>query len=529
MDNKRRSVETNVADYIYFYNLGRKYIKSGDLEKAEDCFRQVLKLNNGYSEAYYHLGRIFFKRGKYEEAIKNYRRVIEIDPDHAKAYFSIGLIFQLHGKIREAEKFYLKAIEMNPDFAEAYSNLSSIFCNKRDLGNALYYAVKSVRLQPQNPFSLNNLGKVYGYLYQYDKAVKFFKKAIEIKPDLVEAYSNLGSCYLNLRDIRKSLYFTEKALSLNPNFVEARCNRGFIYLTLGEYEKGWQDYEWRWYRKEFEKIKRDFSKPIWNGEDIVNKTLFVFAEQGFGDTIQFCRFLKIARKKVGKLIFEVPSALKKIIDFCEGADLVIKSGERIPDFDFYVPLLSLPRVLNIKLQDVYTGIPYLSVKRDDLARNSILSKYKDKFKIGFVWAGNREHLNDLNRSIDVTYFIRLTDVPNVQLFSLQKNPSEADCLKLRENGKIVDLNEYINDFYDTAIFIKNMDLVVSADTAVAHLAGAIGKNVWLLLPYNSDWRWLLDGEDSPWYPTMRIFRQKKLGNWENVFDNVFTELKKLIK
>jgi hypothetical protein len=323
-------------------------------------------------------------------------------------------------------------------------------------------------------------------------------------------------------------------LELFPNHPEVHYNISQAFLLSGNFKDGFKEYEWRFKVHDYFKYcflrPSDFSQPLWNGSNIEGATILVYSEQGFGDAIQFSRYIPFVSKLGARVIFQCHNELSSLLKSLEGVEQFIVQGEPLPYFEVQCPLLTLPLVFNTTLENIPTKVPYLSVN------STLIQKWQDKMqgdnsklKVGLVWQGNPKHNNDMNRSIPFNYFSVFTQLSDITFYSLQKDKGSEQLKNLPIGMKFVDLTEEINDFSDTAALIENLDLTISVDTSVAHLAGALGKSVWTLIPYKkSDWRWMINREDSPWYPTMRLFRQPQRGDWNSVMERVSEELQKLI-
>lgn len=462
------------------------------------------------------------------EALDCYREAIRLNHCYAAAYLMVGITLQNLNFFEEAVLCYREAINNKPEFCEAYNNLSGALRELGKFDECLENALKAVKLQPDNPFALNSLGSIYNELDNFPKAKSCFQLAIKLKPDMVEPYTNLGSIYSDILDLKNALYYTNKAIEIQPDFANTRRNRAILFLLTENFKEGWHEYEWRWKTKHFEKIKRDYSQPLWNGSPNTDKTILIWAEQGFGDTIQFIRYAPLIKQRVKKVVFEVQQPLVKLISTCSGIDKVIPLGSNTQEFDIHIPLLSLPGIFDTDLKNIPCHVPYLSLPNGHKIDNSLIRKERNKLKVGIVWAGNPKHKNDRNRSCPISNFLELGECADVVLFSLQKGPQNRDLNRYLSEGKVVDLSNILNDFSDTAAVLEELDLVITVDTAMAHLAGALGKQVWVLLPFCPDWRWMLNRDDSPWYPTARLFRQSKPGDWKGVFIQVKEALNKMI-
>jgi len=502
--------------------------KNGDNQIAVNYIEKALKHNPDLPEAHYNLGNALNKLGKPMEALDCYKEAIRLNHHYAEAYFMIGITLQNLNLLEESVQCYREAINNNPEFCEAYNNLSGALREQGKLDECLGNALKAVKLQPDNPFALTSLGSIYKEMGNFQQAKSCFRRAIKLKPDMVKPYTNLGDTYLAILDFKKALYYTNKALEIQPDFANARWNRAILFLLTENFKEGWREYEWRWKTKDFTKIRRNYPQPLWDGTPQKNKTILIWAEQGFGDTIQFIRYAPLIKQRVKKVVFEVQQPLVKLISTCPGIDKVIPLGSNTQEFDIHIPLLSLPGIFDTDLKNIPCHVPYLSLPDGHKIDNSLIRKERNKLKVGIVWAGNPINKNDRNRSCPVSHFIELGECADVVLFSLQKGSQGQDLSRYRVEGKVVDLSDILNDFSDTAAALEELDLIITVDTAMAHLAGALGKQVWILLPFYPDWRWMLNRDDSPWYPSMRLFRQIKHGDWGQVFSQVKKSLLQLI-
>ncbi|MEW6213595.1 MAG: tetratricopeptide repeat protein [Nitrospirota bacterium] len=445
--------------------LGLIYYQEGDLQNARNLFEETLKVHPTNFDALYYLAIVNYQMENYDEAHLNIKKVLNKNPINADANNVLGNILMVTGQLDEAIIYYQKAVRINSNFADAY----------------------------------NNLGMVYKQKAQLDGAINYFQKALEI----------------------------------NPNFVEAHMNLAFALLLSGQFRKGWEEYAWRW---RLEDALPDICYsyiPIWDGSNIKGRTILLHAEQGFGDTIQFIRYAPLVAKLGADVIIDSPEELMPLIKGVEGIKQVIRREEWDEDqinIDMRCPLLDLPLIFNTTLENIPSQVPYITV--DPL----LVQKWGDrikrhenaKFKIGLVWAGSISKKKLLHRSDSLDIFSPLAELNNVVFYSLQKGEASIQAKKGSYNLNIVDFTDDIHDFADTAAIIENLDLVISVDTAVAHLAGALSKPVWTLIPFVPDWRWLLNRDDSPWYPTMRLFRQPAHGDWQSVIAKVKDELLNLM-
>jgi len=381
-------------------------------------------------------------------------------------------------------------------------------------------------LKPDYAEAHNNRGNALRALNRPMEALASYDKTIALKPDYAEAHNNRGNVLLDLKRPEEALISYDKAIALKPNDAGAHFNQSLCLLLLGRFEQGWRQYEWR--KKRDEPIAaRPYPQPLWLGnENIAGKTLFLWWEQGFGDTIQFCRYANLVEARGAKVIISVQQPLHRLLQQISPTILVINQNETPTYFDYHCPLLSLPLAFRTSLETIPAQAQRL--KADDALRSTWSARLppKTKPRIGVVWRGGTIHKNDHNRSIELGQFLTIVGA-DADWVCLQKEIRDTDAAVFHEDSRIAFFGDDLKDFSDTAALLDLMDLVITVDTSVAHLAGAMGKPVWVLLPYNPDWRWQLDRNDSPWYPSARLFRQPEIGNWTAVLDEVKSELRSI--
>jgi len=377
-----------------------------------------------------------------------------------------------------------------------------------------------------------NLGFVLARQYKYKEAIPYFIEALRRNPGLVPGYNNLGYCLLELGFIDGAFQAFTTAHQINPEDSIALLNQGLALLTLGRLSEGWPLFEARWQRTEARLFHRSFTQPLWRGDALRGKTILLHAEEGFGDSIQMVRYAPLLEATGAKVIIEVQAPLKKLFQSLPSTIVIHERGKTLPIFDYHVPMLSLPLGFHTTLETIPAKVPYLTASLDDLKswETTMASWGPQKIKrIGLAWAGRFSHERDTTRTIDLVQLKPLLDHPFIQWVNLQHPLSASHQDLFKASGGCVRSPAAFRDFADTAAAIMNLDLVITVDTSVAHLAGALGKPVWLLLSSIADWRWLREREDSPWYPTMRLFRQKTPGAWADVIACVDNELKNLTR
>lgn len=459
------------------------------------------------------------RAGRFADAENLYRAILHEQPDHGVALHLLGVLTGQRGNHQAAIDLIRRAIAIDPTNADFHSNLGKFLIELGDPDAAIAACRKAIALNPSLADAYLNLGVALQAQDQLDAAIDAFRRALELKPDYAEAHGNLGAVFKALGQLDAAGQSIRAALALNPDLADAQWNLALLELLRGNFAQGWPQYERRLTFPENASLTSRFPHPGWTGQDIRGKTILLIAEQGFGDTIQFIRYAAMLEQRGAKVIALVRAPLARLLQRAAGVAQVSTESDTITPFDFQCPLLSLPGIFGTTLQTIPAEIPYI---RPD---PSLVSQWAARFdpsdrrpRVGVAWAGSPTHKNDRIRSIPSTLLNPLAEVKDVKFLSLQRDrlPSRLD---------ITDWSADLSDFADTAALIANLDVVISVDTAVAHLAGAIGKPVWIMLPYILDWRWLLNRPDSPWYPTMRLFRQPSRGDWAGVVQTISAELR----
>jgi Flp pilus assembly protein TadD len=453
-------------------------------------------------------------------------RALTLQPDYAEAYFNLGNVLISVNRREEALPRFHEALRLRPDYADAYLNLGTALFELRRPSEGAIFLRQAIRLRPEHPPGHNQLGLVLAAEGAYSEAQACYHRALKIQPRYPEAHSNLGNLYQEQGRLEEALACYELALWLDPESTTTRWNRALSLLQNGDFEHGWQEYEWRWQRKQTP--ARSMAKPRWDGLPLEGRTILLYTEQGLGDTFMFVRYATLVKKQGGAVILECPAFLQPLLRSCPGIDQLVPEGTPLPDHDVQAPLMSLPALLHTTLATVPDEVPYLFADAERSERWRERLQDIDGFKVGIVWQGNPHHPLDHYRSIPLGEFARLAAVPGVRLVRLQRGvPSEALACE-RIQFPLTDLGDDVDKeggaFMDTAAIMRNLDLVISVDTATAHLAGALGLPVWLPLCAVGEWRWLTERADTPWYPTMQLFRQSTLGEWRPVFKSMAASL-----
>jgi len=512
-------------DPVVYHNLGEALIKAGLLAEAETCLRRAIALNPEYFEAYCNLASVLNDIEKFAEAETCLRRAIILNPSYITAYNYLGLVLNNAQRFDEAIACFSRAIELNPDYSEAYNNLGSVLNGTNRLDEAQACFLRAVELAPFDPDAYNNLGIVQTTLHLLDEAEVCFRRVLALSPNNPIAYHNLGIVLQDTKRLDEAEACLLKAIELKGDYLEAECALGMLYLLQGRYNEGWKRYVYRY--KLYGYVPQEI--PRWQGEAVKGQKILLFQEQGFGDTIQAFRFAEKVSALASQTTLWVKEPLARLLSSSQ-SQVIIHCGDSITgDFDVTSTLLNLPYIFNTSEATIPSDVPYIWPSKAVSAKwRATLDKidHGQIYRIGVVWAGNSGHVNDRNRSIPFDLFSKLFDIAHVSWVSLQVGIRAGDLI--RTPHKVIDFSPELVDFSETAGVIDHLDLVIAVDTAVAHLAGAMGKKTWLLLPFSPDWRWQLDREESTWYPTMRLFRQTKCGDWEEVMTRVIKTLQQQV-
>jgi Flp pilus assembly protein TadD len=453
--------------------------------------------------------------GRLGEAEAIYEDILRREPDHADAWHMLGVAAAQRGQPETALTSIARAIRLNPAPPFYHNNLGNVLHDLSRFTDALLCYQEALRLDPGYAEAHHNLANTLKELGRFEDALSHHLEALRLKPDFAQAYSGLGSTLRGQGMYSEALACIEQALTLNPGLADAHAERATLWLLAGDFERGWLEYEWRWMAKGF--TGRRIEGPLWDGSPAAGQRILLHAEQGLGDTLQFIRYAPLVKSLGATVLVECQPRLAPLVRHMPDIDEVIGAGDPLPYFDAHLSLLSLPRVFQTTHDSIPRVVPYLRVP-EECARSWRGRLSGDgRRRVGLVWAGNPEYKDDRRRSVDLSELAPLAKVPGVRFFSLQRgSPAGQPPPGL----KIEDLESASGEITDTAAAMLSLDLVITVDTMVAHLAGALGVPVWTLLAHRADWRWLLDRDDSPWYPTMRLFRQPVTGQWLPVITRV---------
>lgn len=487
-----RALEIDPANAAAHNNMGFAFRGLGRLDSALASFDQAITHAPRSPDAYFYSGLTLADLARYQDALDRYERVIALQPDHVEAYVNRGNALRELQRLEEAVSSYTSAIRIRPDYALAYSNRGS---------------------------ALREQGHLRAALESYEHA-------LALKSDYATAYFNRGVVLSELRQLDRALDSYNAAIETAGDYADAHYFKGLLLLLAADYWQGWSEHEWRWKSDygSFRQQKRDFPQPPWLGEaSIANKTVFLYAEQGLGDILQFCRYASLVAQRGAKVILEVPGSLVGLLASLEGVAEVVASGAPLPVFDYHCPLMSLPRAFKTTVATIPAPGSYLKSDANKVAHWQRRLGQRRAPRIGLVWTGNPRNPRDRDRTIPLELLAR--GLPKgFQYVSLQKELTDSDRKTLQAQPHMLEFSAELQDFTDTAALCQCMDLVISVDTSVAHLSGALGQPTWILLAFAADWRWLLDRSDSPWYSTAKLYRQSRPRDWIDVLDQVVADL-----
>jgi tetratricopeptide (TPR) repeat protein len=542
---------------------GKMLIAKRQFAAAVISYDQAIALKPDFSEAHIQRGNALRKLGQFESAVSSYDRALALLPDHAETHCNRAIALKELRKFELAVTGYDRAIALNPAFLAAHANrgvaLAALQQHEAavasfDQANALHPGIafthlhrgislhalgrhqaaveayqKVIALDASSSEAQHNLGLSLLQLRQHEAAIVSFDRAIALNPEFADAWASRGLALYETRQHQAAIANYEKAITLQPKLRIAHRNLSHLYLQLGDYEKGWEKFEWRMRSEENQPNRRSFTQPQWLGqESIAGKTILLHSEQGLGDTLQFCRYANEVAALGASVILEVQKPLISLLGSLNGVTTLLPKMSVLPPFDLHCPLMSLPLARQARIDNIPSAAGYLKADTGKVSEWKTRLGSKTRPRIGLVWSGNPLHKNDQNRSIPLADFIKLLS-DDFEFVCLQKEVKPADQETLAAHPEIRRFGAELNDFSDTAALCELLDLVISVDTSVAHLAGALGRPVWILLPFNPDWRWLLERQDSPWYASVRLYRGDRLAGWSELMTRVRADLALLQK
>jgi tetratricopeptide (TPR) repeat protein len=504
------------------YNLGLALKMQGKNNEALACFRQAIRTYPPAKKVHDDLRNTLAAQGLLDEAVAGSDQALRVVPDHLAGHLAVGDFHLRQGRLYEASISYRQALSLQPEIARAVNNLGVALYRQGKLETAVACYRTALQLQPDFAEALDNLGNGLTSQGRLEEAVACYRQAVQVRPDYAGALNDLGVALHQQAKFDEALACYDEALRLDPDSVLPHLNRAIAWLLLGNFEQGWSEYEWR--LKAPGGPMRPSHPPRWDGSPLAGRTVMLYWEQGLGDTVHFIRYAPLLKEQGARVIVECQKPLTRLLAGCPGIDQLVAQGSTWPECDFQASLPGLPGILGTSLTTIPANVPYL------FADSELLEHWRQELrgsaglKIGVAWQGNPGHPLDRVRSFRLEQLAPVAKLPGIRLFSLQKGPGIEQLVAVADSFSVTDLGTRLDEasgaFMDTAAVMKNLDLVITSDTVIAHLAGALGVPVWVALAKVPDWRWLLERQDSPWYPTMRLFRQKESGDWAWVFQQM---------
>jgi len=559
IENLSRAISLNPNLAMAHGNLANVYRELGRIDDAIVEYQRAIQLNPNHASSHSNYGNALASKNQLSDAMTAFRRAIELDPNFAPAHNNLGVMLERTHRSEEAVAEFKRAIAISPAYSDAHTNLGRSFESLDQMDAALAAHERAVEIDPNNTSALFNLGNVLVGLGKLERAMEVLRRAIALRPDMAEAHNNLGTTLVDVGKSDAAIESYRHALRLNPDYADAlsnlavalinkgelteteamlrqaialepdsgiaHWNLAILLLLFGDFERGLPEYEWRWKVKNVMRGSPKIAQERWDGRELGGRTILLHAEQGFGDAIQFIRYVPMVAERGARIVLRCPPELKRLFASVPHIAEIVEAGAPLPKFDEHCPLLSLPLIFKTDLNSIPAPMPYLHAD-ENLARiwREKLAGHAASRKIGLSWSGASIHPNDRNRSTTLDTLAPLGQIKDATFVSLQKGSSAA---QQSPGLKLLDFTAELGDFADTAALIENLDLIVTVDTAVAHLAGAMGKAVWVILPSNPDWRWMYGRADSPWYPTMRLFRQRGPSDWPAVMADVVKSLRQV--
>jgi tetratricopeptide (TPR) repeat protein len=510
---------------ITHYNLGIVLRALRRLDDALECYDRALAINKNDAEIWNTRGSVLRDLKRFNEAIASFKRALAIKPNFLAALYNCANAYQALGLLDQALMTCDQALSIDPGFVEAWSNRGLILQKLGRGDEALRSFDNALEIDPRHVPALNGRGHLLYLLDRFDEAISCLDRALSADPSNPDTLSNRGAALQGLRRFDEAQASFDQALAVDANHANAHWNEALLRLALGDYPRGWMKYEWRWKKDDRQPAPRDFSQPIWDGtQPIRGKTILLHAEQGLGDTLQFSRYIPLVAQLGARIALEIPRPLKRLLSQFDGIASIVVTGEPLPPFDYHCPLMSLPLAFETEPATIPVAIPYLEIDKQVASSQQSRIPELPRLRVGLAWSGNPRQITNRRRSIALDRLAPLFSLTGVRFVSLQNEVPVADASFLQELPFFTHIGPDLGDFAEVAGVVAQLDLIITVDTSFAHLAGALGKPVWILLSYAPDWRWMYDREDSPWYPTARLFRQPVIDDWESVVDNVKREL-----
>jgi tetratricopeptide (TPR) repeat protein len=531
-------IEAQPRNFQVLRLLGVAASQSANPQGALEWIAKAIAVKPDFTEAYLDRGNVLHSLGQLDAALASYDIAIGLAPNFGEAFFNRGNVLRELRRLEPALASFDRALELDPGLVTAHYNRGRVLQELGRLESAIASYDRAIALKPDFVGAHSNRGTLLQELQRPEEALASYNAAIALKPDFAEGYSNRGTALQELQRLDEALASFDRAVALKPDYGESHWNRALAMLLAGDYENGWREFEWRWKTTEvLGSFKREeMGAAPWTGqESLSEKSILLYCEQGLGDAIQFCRYTKLLAERGARVVIEADRSLVRLFTTLEGVGEVVAVGDKRPKCDFFCSMLSLPLAFQTTLSSVPAAVPYLKAEPDKVLAWKTKLDGDSRPKVGLVWSGgfrpNHPELWSVNRRRNIA-LRKLAPLknPEIEFYSLQKGqPAASELLGLIAEGWdgpaiIAGVEEQVLDFADTAALIENLDLIISVDTSTAHLAGALGKPVWILNRFDTDWRWLLHREDSPWYPSVKLYRQESLGAWDPVILRVRDDL-----
>jgi tetratricopeptide (TPR) repeat protein len=524
-----RALMLNPEQLEVWLRMAELLLRQERFDEAIKCFDRVVTLDGERADIWYRMGEILKQQKRMDEAILSFDQALKVKPDYREAANASGLLYLEVKRYEEALARFTRSAEIDPSQAGAFNFLSCCQWPLRRFEDALASARKAYELAPDNPEITKNVGLVLQRLDRQEEALPWFDKALALRADFPSALNDRAITLFALRRIDEAFANLDRAIELNPQFPDYYWNRSLFQLLVGNFDQGWQGREWGRKSTLVSFVDRKFTQPHWFGEEpIAGKTILLHSDEGLGDTIQYSRYAPMVAKLGARVILEVQAPLQALLTGMEGVSLCLPKNVEPPEFDLHCPIGGLPLAFKTRQETIPAAPSYLPpLPEAHLSAWQERLGAHERLRVGLVWSGNPAHFNDRNRSMSLRQMSASFD-DRARFYSLQKDPRPEDTTTLQERSDVIDLTEHLTDFVETAALISHLDLVVTVDTSVAHLAAALGCPTWILLPHTPDYRWLLDRDDSPWYPSVRLFRQDARRNYDSALERVREELGVLI-
>jgi tetratricopeptide (TPR) repeat protein len=506
---------------FFYFNLFNIYKTQNRMDSAESLLLKAISLGIKDIRCTLSLIELYKEKKWFKQALAVAIECVKFFREEYEAHLILGNCFSNVKLYTNAVDSYLTAIAINPDITSAYNNIGVAYKELGDYDKAKVAYEKVLQINPNDPAVHNNLGNLLRNLDDFSGAVRHLEQSIKLNPSYVDAYSNLGAVYKEKQEYGEAEKFYRKALSLNPNHTNANFDIALIELSKGDYKSGWERYEHRIKMDELRSKIYKYKTPMWKGEELNGKTIILQNEQGFGDNIMFIRYVPVFLELGAKVILRTRPELVELFKSIEGIEGVYSEEEEIPLHDYYLPLLTSPARFGTTMGTIPRDFPYIASNKNIID----FTCDKDILNIGLVWSSSRTNKDFKNKYIGLEQFKELFDIKGTKWYSLQVGDDAAEIRTAKLEHKIVDLSELLVDFSVTANIIEMLDLVITTDTAIAHLCGAMNKRAWVLIPKPADWRWMQEGDSTPWYDTLRLFRQSKKGSWSEAISDIKEALK----